>query len=58
MNTHPDKLRVAASFSRAADTYDSVAQLQRDVGRQLLWYLPLHLKPERWLDLGLSLIHI
>ena len=41
MNTHPDKLRVAASFSRAADTYDSVAQLQRDVGRQLLWYLSL-----------------
>lgn len=52
MSARPDKRRVAASFSRAADTYDSVAQLQRDVGRQLLWYLPLHLQPQHWLDLG------
>lgn len=52
MSARPDKSQVAASFSKAADTYDSVAQLQRDVGRQLLWYLPLHLQPERWLDLG------
>ncbi|SHL18763.1 malonyl-ACP O-methyltransferase BioC [Phytopseudomonas punonensis] len=52
MNVLPDKRRVAASFSRAAGSYDSVAQLQRDVGRQLLWYLPLSLQPQRWLDLG------
>ena len=29
----PDKRQVAASFSRAAASYDSVAELQRDVGR-------------------------
>lgn len=32
---HLDKLRVAQSFSKAAETYDSVAQLQRDVGDRL-----------------------
>ena len=32
----PDKRQVAASFSRAAVSYDSVAELQRDVGGQLL----------------------
>lgn len=52
MSARPDKRRVAASFSRAAGSYDSVAQLQRDVGRQLLWYLPLSVQPERWLDVG------
>ena len=31
-----DKKDVAASFSRAAATYDSVARLQRDVGKRLL----------------------
>ena len=31
-----DKADVAMSFSRAATAYDSVARLQRDVGRQLL----------------------
>jgi malonyl-CoA O-methyltransferase len=36
----PDKRQVAASFSRAAGTYDSVAELQRDVGSQLLSRLP------------------
>lgn len=34
-----EKAAVAASFSRAASSYDSVAQLQRDVGEQLLTYL-------------------
>lgn len=33
------KKDVAASFSRAAVAYDSVAHLQRDVGEQLLTYL-------------------
>lgn len=45
------KQAVARSFSRAASTYDSVAQLQRDVGNRLLPLLPK--KPEDpVLDLG------
>ena len=48
----PDKRQVAASFSRAAESYDSVAALQRNVGRQLLAQLPATITPERWLDLG------
>ncbi|MEE8058377.1 MAG: malonyl-ACP O-methyltransferase BioC [Pseudomonadales bacterium] len=35
-----DKQLIAKSFSRAATTYDSVADLQRRVGQQLLTYLP------------------
>jgi malonyl-CoA O-methyltransferase len=48
----PDKRQVAASFSRAASSYDSVADLQRDVGQQLLARLPASLRPQRWIDLG------
>lgn len=48
----PDKRRVAASFSRAAESYDSVAALQRAVGVELLARLPAALAPQRWLDLG------
>ena len=48
----PDKRQVAASFSRAAASYDSVAALQRDVGGELLSRLPSALLPQRWLDLG------
>lgn len=48
----PDKRQVAASFSRAAASYDSVAELQRDVGSQLLARLPVELSPVRWLDMG------
>lgn len=48
----PDKRRVAESFSRAAQRYDSVAALQRRVGEQLLARLPGSLAPARWLDLG------
>ncbi len=48
----PDKRQVAASFSRAAASYDSVAELQRDVGTQLLQRLPVAFTPARWLDLG------
>jgi len=36
----PDKRLIAASFSRAAKTYDSAACLQREVGAQLLNLLP------------------
>ena len=57
MNERPDKRRVAASFSRAAGSYDSVAELQRDVGRRLLWRLPLSTQPGRWLDLGCGTGH-
>ena len=48
----PDKRQVAASFSRAAASYDSVAELQRAVGQQLLQHLPYGLQAQRWLDLG------
>ncbi|PWB30506.1 malonyl-[acyl-carrier protein] O-methyltransferase BioC [Pseudomonas sp. SDI] len=48
----PDKRQVAASFSRAAASYDSVAELQRAVGAQLLAQLPAALPPRRWVDLG------
>ncbi|OWJ98101.1 malonyl-[acyl-carrier protein] O-methyltransferase BioC [Pseudomonas sp. A46] len=48
----PDKRQVAASFSRAADSYDSVAALQRAVGNALLRHLPGDFAPEDWLDLG------
>ncbi|RRV04799.1 malonyl-[acyl-carrier protein] O-methyltransferase BioC [Pseudomonas sp. v388] len=48
----PDKRQVAASFSRAAGSYDSVAELQRAVGGELLHRLPDGSQPQRWLDLG------
>lgn len=48
----PDKRQVAASFSRAAESYDAVAGLQRSVGMQLLARLPVSLQPQHWLDLG------
>lgn len=48
-----DKRQVARSFGRAAATYDSVAQLQRDVGRQLFQYLPADLPGStKVMDLG------
>ncbi len=47
----PDKRQVAASFSRAAPSYDSVADLQRAVGSELMSRLP-EMTPARWLDLG------
>ncbi|MEE4342587.1 malonyl-ACP O-methyltransferase BioC [Pseudomonas alliivorans] len=48
----PDKRQVAASFSRAAGSYDSVAELQRAVGHELMSRLPAECSPARWLDLG------
>jgi malonyl-CoA O-methyltransferase len=48
-----EKKAVAASFSRAAAAYDSVAQLQRDVGDRLLGQLDeCQIEPQRVLDLG------
>ncbi|MET1077133.1 MAG: malonyl-ACP O-methyltransferase BioC [Pseudomonas sp.] len=57
MNELPDKRQVAASFSRAAGSYDSVAELQRSVGAQLLETLPPACTPQRWLDLGCGTGH-
>ena len=48
----PDKRQVAASFSRAAASYDAVAELQRAVGTLLADRLPSGWAPRRWLDLG------
>jgi len=39
----PDKRQIAASFSRAAPTYDSAAAFQREVGERLLDLLPASL---------------
>lgn len=48
-----DKKKVAQSFSRAASTYDSVAQLQRDIGSQLFAHLPENLPAQSVvLDVG------
>ena len=52
------KSDIADSFSRAAPVYDSVAQLQRDVGGHLLQRLDaLALEPRRILDLGCGTGH-
>lgn len=48
-----DKKKVAQSFGRAALTYDTVAQLQRDVGKHLLQYVPVQLEANATvIDLG------
>ncbi len=48
-----DKKKVAQSFGRAAPTYDTVAQLQRDVGKHLLQYVPVQVDPGATvIDLG------
>ena len=50
-----NKQQVAAAFSRAAATYDSVADFQRAVGTRLLSLLPESISPtqiQQWLDLG------
>ena len=48
----PDKRLIAASFSRAATTYDQAATLQRRVGANLLARLPLDFAPVDIVDLG------
>ncbi len=48
---HLDKRKIADSFSRAAPTYDAVADLQRFVGEQLLRQVSVQ-APARVVDLG------
>jgi malonyl-CoA O-methyltransferase len=53
MQPQIDKRRVANSFSKAANTYDSAASLQRDVGYELLaWLNKENLAQAKVLDLG------
>ena len=52
MTVYPDKRLVAASFGRAASSYDAAAQIQREIGEQLLTTIPNDLNPEVILDLG------
>lgn len=47
-----NKRQIAASFSKAAASYDGVADLQRRVGRALLDRLPTIEPVQRWLDIG------
>jgi len=51
-----DKRQIAASFSRAAKSYDSAAFLQRQIGQRLLERLsaclPCAQENMRWLDIG------
>ncbi len=49
-----EKQHVAAAFSRAASTYDSVADFQRAVGTRLLSLLPepSQTAVQHWLDMG------
>jgi len=48
-----DKERARCAFSRAADSYDDAAVLQREVGRRMLERLDLvKLQPQAVLDLG------
>ncbi len=52
-DTGIDKARVRRAFSRAAETYDEVAVLQREVGMRLVERLELVRLHPRWvLDLG------
>lgn len=46
-----DKRQVAASFSRAASSYDQAAAFQRQVGNDLLAWLPA-MQPRHVVDLG------
>jgi malonyl-CoA O-methyltransferase len=54
-----DKSRIAQSFSRAANKYDSVAQLQRNIGDELLTKLKQDSKAsiQQALDLGTGTGH-
>ncbi|MGL6257954.1 malonyl-ACP O-methyltransferase BioC [Vibrio sp. WXL103] len=51
-NTFGDKKAIAEAFGRAAQTYDTHAELQRDVGQRLMAKLPADMRGMRVLDLG------
>ena len=51
MSAHIDKQAVADSFSKAANHYDQFAQLQRDIGEQLLKNIK-QVTPKAIVDLG------
>jgi len=51
-NRKLDKQLIAQSFSRAASSYDRVARLQRETGRELFEQIPPDIAPRRILDLG------
>lgn len=46
----PNKMRIARQFSRAANTYNSAAEVQLDIAFDALAYLPLHY--QSGLDIG------
>lgn len=51
--THPTRQQIRAAFDAAADSYDEVAVLQREVADRLLERLDvLRIQPRRILDLG------
>ncbi len=47
-----DKTKVKQSFSSASVTYDAFAELQRNVGKQLLSAFSINPSDDLWLDLG------
>jgi malonyl-CoA O-methyltransferase len=47
-----NKSRIAQSFSRAANTYDSVAYFQREVGQHLFSLIPSSFKASTIIDVG------
>lgn len=52
-----DKREVAASFSRAAASYDGAAHLQRAVGEKLLGMVPEDMQPRHVVDMGCGTGH-
>jgi malonyl-CoA O-methyltransferase len=52
-----NKREVAASFGRAAASYDSVAHLQRQVGEKLLAKMPANFLPSHIADVGCGTGH-
>lgn len=51
-NNSARKMAIAEAFSKAAHGYDQHAQFQRDVGNELLKYLPQNLSGLKVLDIG------
>lgn len=47
-----NKVKIAQSFSRAAETYDNVAYFQREVGQHLFSLIPVALEASAIIDVG------